>query len=214
MKDVHALRREFNVGSLNDSEVPADPMVLFEAWFDHMVEKGDSEPNAMTLSTVSPDGKPTSRIVLLKDIVGRGFSFYTNYESEKGQHLAQNNHACLLFYWAQATRQIRIEGCVQKVARVKSEEYFATRPRGSQIGAWTSQQSAAISSGEDLANKHRETEQRFEGQAVPCPDHWGGYELIAEKIEFWQGRPNRLHDRFAYTYDEASSLWSHRRLQP
>ncbi len=214
MKDLRSLRREFNVGSLLDEDIPDNPMELFQAWFEHVVESGDIEPNAMALSTVDSQGVPSSRIVLLKDVEGFTFSFYTNYDSEKGQHLAANNHACLLFYWPQATRQIRITGTVAKVPREQSEEYFASRPRGSQLGAVASAQSSPVESGAALKAHLEQLEKEFEGTSIPCPENWGGYVLTAEKIEFWQGRPNRLHDRFVFTRSSENNSWQHERLQP
>jgi pyridoxamine 5'-phosphate oxidase len=172
------------------------------------------EPNAMTLSTVSAEGRPASRIVLLKSFGDGGFVFFTDYRSRKGEDLGANPHACLLFFWEALERQVRIEGVVQKVPRELSEEYFLTRPLGSQLGAWTSYQSSVLVGGRaELERRLAEVTERFRESAVPCPPHWGGYRLVPTGFEFWQGRESRLHDRISYRPGDGG-IWLVERLSP
>lgn len=187
-------------------------MVQFRQWFDEALRAGVPEPNAMYLSTVGPDHRPSGRIVLLKDLDLSGFVFFTNYHSRKGHQLDAHPYAALTFFWVELERQVRIEGYIEKVAERESDEYFASRPRGSQLGAWVSSQSEVIAGREVLLEKQEFYEKQFEGREVPRPPHWGGYRLVPAYLEFWQGRPSRLHDRLAYTRQEGT--WTLERLSP
>lgn len=214
MKSVSDLRQSYIGKPLLRKNLDHDVYTQFDNWFSEAVEAGIPEPNAMTLATVNRAVRPTARIVLFKGLSSRGgFSFYTNYNSEKGNDLHANPFAALLFSWIPIARQIRIEGRVTKLSREESEAYFQSRPRGSQIGAWASNQSEVISNREDLIQKHRAFEEQFSDQEViPTPGHWGGFELIPDRIEFWQGNENRLHDRFVY--EKKDSDWLIERLAP
>lgn len=208
------LRLTYARESLSEAGVNADPIVQFRHWFGQALEAELIEPNAMTLATVSADGRPSARMVLLKEIEGRDFIFYTNYESRKGRELAANPYAALVFYWAELERQVRIEGEVGKVSRAQSEAYFGTRPRGSQLGAWASSQSETVASKADLERKLAELQVLYPGSApVPTPGFWGGFRLKPVTIEFWQGRPDRLHDRLQYSL-LADGSWRIERLSP
>lgn len=190
-----------------------NPFVQFRRWFADAVEAKLKDPNAMTLATATPDGAPAARVVLLKDIDDRGLVFFTNYESRKGIELAANPRAALCFFWAPLERQVRVEGRVEKVTREESEAYFRTRPRGSQLGAWASRQSAAIAGREPLEARMAELERQYpDGAEVPCPPWWGGYRVVPDAFEFWIGRPSRLHDRFRYS--PAGGGWAVARLAP
>lgn len=213
-EEIARLRTEFTKNGLSEKQVSAHPVAQFKTWFTDAVTSGVHEPNAMNLSTVGVTGRPTSRIVLLKDFDERGFTFYTNYTSTKGQNLLHFPYAALTFFWPDLERQIRIEGQVEKVSAQESDEYFAIRPRGSQLGAWVSDQSKHVASQEALTERVKSIEKQFEGQEVTRPSHWGGFRVIADSIEFWQGRPNRLHDRLLYTKQEGSEEWTLRRLYP
>ncbi len=206
------LRIDYGISSLDEKDAAADPIEQFRRWFDEAQQRGLPEPNGMTLATATADGKPSARVVLLKEYDQRGFVFFTNYNSRKGRELAGNPQACLVFYWQPLERQVRIDGIVEKVDRAESEAYFRTRPRDAQIGAWVSQQSEPINSREELEKRTRELQARFAGQEVPLPHYWGGYRLIPQEIEFWQGRPSRLHDRLVYT--RHGETWVRRRLSP
>ena len=199
-------------GPLNESNVPADPLVLFHEWFSRVQEGRLPMRDAATLATVSESGRPSTRIVLLKEYNAEGFVFFTNYRSRKGRELATNPWAALLFYWPEWSWQIRVEGTVGKTAREESIAYFATRSRGSQIGAWASEQSEVISSCEELEDNVRRVEQKFDDNDVTCPPQWGGYRLIPESLEFWQGGEDRLHDRLVYFREGAG--WNLVRLSP
>lgn len=196
---------------LQESDLDSNPLKQFEKWFEEVLASGLEEPNAMVLSTVN-EGKPSARIVLLKDI-DSGFKFFTNYGSKKGQEIEENPQVALTFFWKELERQVRIEGVVEKVSAAESDEYFSSRPRGSQIGAWVSHQSAAIASREVLEATNAELEARFEGKEISRPAHWGGYRLIPTYMEFWQGRPSRLHDRLAYIKINRDN-WKIERLSP
>jgi len=211
---LNDLRVTYARESLSETDVNPDPIVQFKRWFDQAVDAQLIEPNAMTLATVSPDGRPSARIVLLKEVAGRDFVFYTNYESRKGQELAANPHAALVFYWAELERQVRIEGLVEKVSRAQSEAYFDTRPRGSRLGACASRQSQVVSGKGELERKLAELEAYYLGvERVPAPEFWGGFRVKPIQLEFWQGRPNRLHDRLQYSLREDGS-WRIDRLSP
>ncbi len=211
-KSLKDLRIEYTRGGLAESEIDADPLVQFSIWFDQAREVTGHEPNAMTLAIADTDGFPSARVVLLKEFDQRGFVFYTSYSSRKGDILAENPRASLLFYWPELERQIRIEGNCVKVTRAQTVAYFESRPRGSQIAAHLGSQSQVVSSREELAAKYRFLEDEFQGRSIQPPDYWGGYAVIPSEYEFWQGRPNRLHDRIRYRLDE--DAWTVERLGP
>ena len=209
MKD---LRQNYTKGQLLESEIPNSPYDLFRSWFQDALEADAIvEPNAMVLST-SLDDRPDSRIVLLKDVREEEFVFYTNYQSHKGKQLGQNSQCTLLFPWIFLERQVIVRGFAQKVSKSESEEYFFSRPEASQIGAWASSQSAKIESREDLENQLSQFEEKFKKDAMVKPPHWGGFAVVPSEIEFWQGRPNRLHDRILYSQNLGK--WTTDRLQP
>lgn len=207
------MRKDYSRQSLDASDVLRDPVAQFQKWFEEARQAALAEPNAMHLSTVTAEGKPAGRVVLLKGIEEGQFIFYTNYQSRKGQELAHMPWAALTFFWVELERQVRIEGKVSKVARQTSDSYFHSRPRGSQIGAWVSPQSEVIPGRDFLKNRQQTLEDQFAGQEVPLPEHWGGFALIPEMIEFWQGRPSRLHDRIRFTLNEQQE-WIIERLAP
>jgi pyridoxamine 5'-phosphate oxidase len=189
-----------------------DPIAFFLIWFEDARASGIYLPESMTLATAAPDGVPSARMMLLKGVDARGFVFFTNYQSRKGDELLANPRAALVFHWPVLQRQVRVEGTVARITQAESEAYFRTRPRGSRIGAWASQQSAELPSRAELDRRFGEQEQRFAGQEVPLPPFWGGYRLTPSVIEFWQGRINRLHDRLRYTRTTAG--WTVTRLYP
>ena len=207
------LRVDYRLGRLDESEVLRDPIEQFGRWFREAQDAAVPEPNAMTLATVDAQGAPSARVVLLKGLDEGGFAFYTNYLSRKGRELAANPRAALCFYWHALERQVRVEGMVERVSRAVSETYFHSRPIASQIGAWVSEQSAAITSRQELERREAELRARFGGGPVPIPEHWGGYRVVPHAIEFWQGRPSRLHDRLQYTRG-GDGAWTLRRLAP
>ncbi len=211
--DIKSLRRSYSLQSLDEKDVAPSPFDLFGKWFTQAREGQILEPNAMTLATVSAAGRPTARIVLLKGFDPTGFVFFTNYESKKGQELAQNPLASLLFCWLELERQVRIEGIVEKISPEESLTYFISRPKGSQIGAWTSPQSTIIPGRQVLEDKQAQlTEQYANAEVLPLPPHWGGYILKPDYFEFWQGRESRLHDRIAYFPE--NNNWRTARLAP
>ena len=212
MTQLADLRRTYVLGSLNESDVAADPIAQFKRWFDEAVTAKLPEPNAMTLATVGADGQPSARIVLLKGMDEKGFTFFTNYDSRKGLDLAANPRAALLFHWVQLERQVRVEGRVEKVADDESDAYYASRPLGSRLGAWASEQSREVPGRDVLEQRESEYRAKF-GENPPRPAHWGGYRLVPTAVEFWQGRPSRLHDRIAYRV-EADGVWKIVRLSP
>ena len=205
------LREEYTHAGLTEADAGDDPFALFAKWFDQAVAAAVPEPNAMTLATATPDGRPSARIVLLKGCDERGFTFFTNYDSRKGAELAANPRAALLFHWTDLARQIRIEGTVKRITDAESDAYHASRPRGSQIGAWASPQSSVIPERSFLEKKLPELEAKYPNE-IPRPPHWGGYRVAPELIEFWQGRQNRLHDRIRFTRQGGG--WLRERLGP
>ena len=212
-RDPAASRYEHVGKGLRRSDLDPDPIKQFSNWFTAAIEAGIRDVNAMSLATAGPDAKPTVRIVLLKGFDQNGFVFFTNYESEKGKQLAANPYAAMAFYWIELDRQIRIGGEVEKTSREESQIYFRSRPIGSQLGAWASRQSDVIDGRRVLDARMSEMTERFANKAIPVPPHWGGYRLKPDVFEFWQGRPNRLHDRFRYTR-QANGSWLIERLAP
>ena len=212
MPSIANLRREYASRALVEEEALADPIGQFAAWFDEAVKAGIPDVNAMTLATASAAGEPAARIVLLKSFDEQGFVFFTNYGSAKGQDLVANTRACLLFFWVELERQVRITGSVTRVSREESAEYFHSRPYESQLGAWTSRQSSVIENRRELEDRFIALQTQYEGQTIPLPDYWGGYRVSAERVEFWQGRPSRLHDRLLYS--RSPHGWSRVRLAP
>lgn len=198
---------------LTEHDLPPDPIALVRRWFADAQAAGLEQPDAMTLATATSDGRPSARAVLLKGIDARGFVFYTNYESRKGRELDANPHAALVLLWLPLQRQVRAAGGVARLDPEESDAYFATRPRGSQLGAWASEQSRPLADRAELEERWRLLGERYGGAAVPRPPHWGGYRVEPDEIEVWQGRPNRLHDRFSYTRAPDGS-WTRARLQP
>ena len=210
--EIAAMRQDYTIGELLESNAPSEPWELFSSWFEIARNTKILEPNAMILSTVTQDGQPTSRVVLLKDFNQSGLVFFTNYLSQKGEQLAHNPRASILFWWEFLQRQIRIEGVVVKIGEEESDTYFQSRPYGSRLGAWVSEQSQKIVGRTVLEKRQIEFEKKFADGNVPRPDHRGGYRLAPNKFEFWQGRSNRLHDRLLYQKKQNS--WTRIRLAP
>lgn len=211
-KNIADIRREYSLHSLNENDVASSPIEQFTKWWNDAMESQVTEVNAMTLATCDKDGKPSARIVLLKGFDERGFIFFTNYESRKAKNLAENPKAALIFFWKEIERQIRIEGTVEKAAAQESDAYFFSRPEGSRIGAWASPQSKIITGRNVLEENVQKYKEEFKN-SIPRPPHWGGYRVMPELIEFWQGRSNRLHDRIQYT-KTAGGSWKVDRLAP
>ena len=205
------LRIDYARHGLSEAEAGDDPLELFRRWFDQAAAAGQHEPNAMTLATATPAGRPSARIVLLKIADERGLAFFTNYHSRKGRDLANNPFAALVFHWPAVERQVRVEGAVEVASEAESDEYFATRPVNSRLGAWASEQSGVIPSRDELERRHRELLEKY-GEQVPRPPHWGGYRVVPAEWEFWQGRPSRLHDRIRFR--KADGRWVRERLSP
>ena len=207
-----ALRREYGDHGLDLPDLTPDPIAMFRTWLRDAVDAGLHEPNAMVVSTVSPEGRPSSRMVLLKGLDERGFVFFTNYDSRKGQELATNAGVALLFPWHDLQRQVRVEGTASPVDRGETEAYFSTRPREAQLGAWASHQSEEVASRAELQAALDDAGDRFEGHDVPCPPRWGGFRVAPEAVELWQGRRGRMHDRLVYRRGESG--WDVVRLAP
>ncbi|GDX47637.1 MAG: pyridoxamine 5'-phosphate oxidase [Bacteroidota bacterium] len=210
---IQNLRRNYASRELDECDALANPIDQFTLWFREALDAAVWEPNAMTLATANVDFKPSARIVLLKGVEADGFVFFTNYNSRKGRELLWNPYACLVFLWHELERQVRIEGRVEKITREESITYFRSRPEGSRIGAWASNQSEVVDSREQLEKSFEQLTASLQGTEIDCPEHWGGYKVIPYEIEFWQGRPNRLHDRIVYTA-EPNNNWHKKRLAP
>lgn len=207
------MRKDYGLAGLLEQDLARDPFRQFEKWFEEAVAAKITEPNAMSLATTGDDGRPSVRTVLLKHCDGRGFVFYTNYESRKGRELARGGRAALLFPWVALERQVIAEGAITRVAREEADVYFHSRPRASQLAAWASPQSAVIAGRSVIEESYRAVEQKYEGREVPLPPHWGGFRLDPDRVEFWQGRRSRLHDRLRYRREPAGD-WLVERLAP
>jgi len=210
--DIAAIRKEYALKSLDLPDIDDNPLVQFKVWFQEAITASAIEANAMNLATVNKNNKPSARVVLLKGL-DHGFLFFTNYESDKGKELAENPFAALTFFWPELERQVRIESRVEKVTKEESDEYFFSRPISSQLGAWCSPQSHVIPDRTYLESKAEEIKEKFESEEITRPENWGGYRAIPQSVEFWQGRPSRLHDRLKYEMDETGN-WLLKRLAP
>jgi len=211
--DLATIRKDYRLQSLSEEDVDTNPIKQFEKWFQQALASGIEEPNAMTLATSTTDGKPSARIVLLKGIKDNGFVFFTNYESKKGKQIHDNRFAGIVFFWKELERQVTIQGEIEKVSEQESDEYFASRPLESRIGAWSSPQSQVIENREVLEKNVAYYSDKYQSQNIPRPSHWGGYILMPTLIEFWQGGAGRLHDRLQYSID-ATNSWIIKRLAP
>ncbi len=210
--EIQDLRSEYTRVDLRAKDLQADPVEQFKLWFQQALDRQVPEPTAMTLATADAEGQPSVRTVLLKEVEGEDFVFYTNYQSRKGRELEANPKASLLFFWPQLERQVRIEGLARRVSRETADAYFQSRPRGSRLGAWASPQSRPLKDRRELEQAFSDVEERFAGEEIPLPPHWGGFRLSPQAFEFWQGRPSRLHDRFLYT--RQTDGWKLQRLAP
>jgi pyridoxamine 5'-phosphate oxidase len=213
MPSMAEQRQEYSTGGLTEADAGTDPFALFRRWFDQAVAAGLPEPNAFVLATCTPDGVPSARMLLLKALDDTGFTFFTNYDSRKGREMAANPRVALVFPWHPLERQVRVEGTVAKVTPAESDDYFAHRPLGSRLGAWASRQSDVIPDRAFLEREHARLMAEYPDGVVPRPPHWGGYRVIPAAIEFWQGRPSRLHDRIRFTRSPAGG-WTRERLSP
>jgi pyridoxamine 5'-phosphate oxidase len=211
--DIAAIRKDYSQRQLSESDAASDPVLQFSRWWDEALTSQIDEVNAMTLATASIDGMPSARIVLLKGFDKKGFTFFTNYDSYKAQQLAENPKACLVFFWKELERQVRITGIIEKLSDRESDDYFNSRPEGSRVGAWASPQSRVIESREWLDDNYASLVNKMKGQKIERPEHWGGYIVKPVIVEFWQGRPSRLHDRIQYTLEENGN-WKIERLAP
>ena len=207
------IRKDYTLQDLSEKESDPNPFIQFKSWFTQSITAQLPEPNAMTLATCTSNGQPSARMVLLKDFDDRGFVLFTNYNSQKGQEITENPHAALVFWWAELERQVRIVGTVEKISSAESDGYFEIRPAYSRLGAWASNQSEVIANREILEAQLQEFQRKYENQEVPRPPHWGGFRVIPQEIEFWQGRSSRLHDRLLYTRLDAGG-WKIERLSP
>lgn len=212
MGSLADLRQEYGLAGLSEADAGDDPFALFRRWFDQAVAAALSDPNAFILATSTPEGAPSARAVLLKGLDARGFTFFTNYDSRKGRELADNPRAAMVFLWHPLERQVRVEGTVEVVTAAESDEYYAVRPLGSRLGAWASPQSAVIPDRAYLEAQHAALTAQYADGGVPRPPNWGGYRVLPAVIEFWQGRPSRLHDRIRFT--RAGGIWVRDRLAP
>ncbi|WP_108804466.1 pyridoxamine 5'-phosphate oxidase [Aquimarina sp. Aq107] len=214
-RDLTGYRKSYDKKALEENELPVSPFRLFSNWFKEVEEAGGvEETNAMSLTSFGLDSYPKTRIVLLKHFDEEGFVFYTNYESEKGKAMAANNKVCISFFWPNLERQVIIKGVVNRISEQKSSDYFNSRPRGSQLGAWASEQSSIVESRAFLESKLLALEEKYKGKEIPKPDFWGGYCVTPIEFEFWQGRPNRLHDRIRYSQQHKGNNWLTNRLSP
>ncbi|MDZ7852914.1 MAG: pyridoxamine 5'-phosphate oxidase [Halomonas sp.] len=211
-RKIADIRRDYEGGQLEESSTPDSPMTMFEEWLTLALDAEGDDGNAMTLATADSQGRPHARLVLLKGVDDQGLTFYTNYHSHKGSELTNVPHAALVFWWPSLSRQVRVEGRVEQVPPKESDDYFATRPRGSQLGAWVATQSVVIPNRTWLEEREQRFERAYEGQTIPRPIHWGGYRVIPDMIEFWQGQPSRLHDRLRFERRDGS--WHRFRLAP
>lgn len=212
--DLAELRQRYLKGGLDEDNTADNPFKQFETWFKQAQQAELLEPNAMSLATVDANGQPSLRTVLLKQFDTNGFVFFTNYESEKSKQIAQNPRVALLFPWLDLERQVKVLGQAEKISLAQSMKYFASRPKGSQIGAWVSQQSQVVSSRQILLSQFEKMKQKFQSGEVPFPDFWGGYRVVPHQIEFWQGGDNRLHDRICYDWQASEKRWLKKRLAP
>ena len=212
MDSLHQMRQEYAAGSLNETNMPHNPIEVFNVWLDFAINSGLTEPNAMTVATATPDAKPSARVVLLKEVNDKGFVFFTNYMSRKGRELIVNPEVAIVFDWHDIERQVRVEGRAEKLSIEESEAYFNERPEDAKIGAWASPQSKIVKDRDELEKHLEEIEEQFEDMPVHRPSHWGGYLIRPSVIEFWQGRPSRMHDRIVYYKTEDG--WTMHRLAP
>ena len=211
-RDLADIRRDYSLRELSKATVAADPFVQFANWLDEYLASGPPEPNAFLLSTVGVEGAPSSRVVLLKGFDDRGFVFFTNYTSRKAAEIDHEKRVAMTFFWPELERQVHVSGVAEKTSREESESYFATRPALSKLGAWASNQSSNLASRLEMEEKFEEVKTRFDGEDIPCPDFWGGYRIVPSRMEFWQGRRSRLHDRICYELRDGS--WNIFRLYP